>query len=188
VCSFSAEPAADTARLNFARGTVGDHIALLNVYNQWKETNYSAPWCFENYVQVRSLKKARDIREQLEGLCERVEIELLSTSGDQDAIWWVPVASPWVLCGGLLRFLLLFWRSLWVWGWGRAAYFCGTGVGVGGNRSSRLKLSLERSYCFDSLMVSRVCVYAHVEFAARLLHLAFSTTPPSFRRTAATAP
>ena len=77
---------ADNARLNFARGMPGDHLALLNVYNQWKETNYSAPWCFENFVQVRSLKKARDIREQLEGLCERVEIELLSSAGDADVI------------------------------------------------------------------------------------------------------
>jgi pre-mRNA-splicing factor ATP-dependent RNA helicase DHX16 len=77
---------ADNARINFARGACGDHLALLNIYNQWKETNFSKPWCFENYVQVKSLMKARDIREQLEGLCERVEIELVSNPSDQDAI------------------------------------------------------------------------------------------------------
>ncbi|ONK64758.1 uncharacterized protein A4U43_C07F29560 [Asparagus officinalis] len=77
---------ADNARLNFHTGNVGDHIALLNVYNSWKETNFSTQWCYENYIQVRSMKRARDIRDQLEGLLERVEIELTSNPGDLDAI------------------------------------------------------------------------------------------------------
>ena len=37
-------------------------------------------------MQVRSLKKARDIREQLQGLMERVELEVLSNAGDVDNI------------------------------------------------------------------------------------------------------
>ncbi|KAJ1406256.1 RNA helicase, DEAD-box type, Q motif [Sesbania bispinosa] len=77
---------ADNARLNFHTGNVGDHIALLKVYNSWKETNYSTQWCYENYIQVRSMKRARDIRDQLSGLLERVEIEVTSNSNDLDAI------------------------------------------------------------------------------------------------------
>ncbi|KAF0900638.1 hypothetical protein E2562_033521 [Oryza meyeriana var. granulata] len=77
---------ADNARLNFHTGNVGDHIALLNVYNSWKETDYSTQWCYENYIQVRSMKRARDIRDQLEGLLERVEIEISSNTSDLDAI------------------------------------------------------------------------------------------------------
>ncbi|GJN12821.1 hypothetical protein PR202_ga31135 [Eleusine coracana subsp. coracana] len=77
---------ADNARLNFHTGNVGDHIALLNVYNSWKETDFSTQWCYENYIQVRSMKRARDIRDQLEGLLERVEIEVCSNAGDLDAI------------------------------------------------------------------------------------------------------
>ncbi|KAI5410222.1 pre-mRNA-splicing factor ATP-dependent RNA helicase DEAH1 isoform X1 [Lathyrus oleraceus] len=77
---------ADNARLNFHTGNVGDHIALLKVYNSWKETNYSTQWCYENYIQVRSMKRARDIRDQLAGLLERVEIELTTNSSDLDAI------------------------------------------------------------------------------------------------------
>ncbi|XP_028765077.1 pre-mRNA-splicing factor ATP-dependent RNA helicase DEAH1 isoform X2 [Neltuma alba] len=77
---------ADNARLNFHTGNVGDHIALLKVYNSWKETNYSTQWCYENYIQVRSMKRARDIRDQLAGLLERVEIEPTSNEGDLDAI------------------------------------------------------------------------------------------------------
>ena len=43
---------ADNAHNNFHRGGVGDHIALLNVYNGWAETNFSAQFCYENFVQV----------------------------------------------------------------------------------------------------------------------------------------
>jgi len=66
---------ADTARLNFARGGGGDHTALLRCYREWAATDYSSTWCFENFIQARNIKKARDIREQLEGLCERVEVD-----------------------------------------------------------------------------------------------------------------
>ena len=49
---------------------------------QWYETDYSTQWCFENFIQHRSMKRARDVREQLEGLCERVELELSSNPHD----------------------------------------------------------------------------------------------------------
>ncbi|KAI3785661.1 hypothetical protein L1987_44785 [Smallanthus sonchifolius] len=71
---------------NAHMGNVGDHIAPLKVYSSWKETNFSTQWCYENYIQVRSMKRARDIRDQLEGLLERVEIELTSNPGDLEAI------------------------------------------------------------------------------------------------------
>ncbi|WZY91091.1 hypothetical protein YC2023_047826 [Brassica napus] len=77
---------ADNARMNFHVGNVGDHIALLKVYSSWKETNYSTQWCYENYVQVRSMKRASDIREQLEGLVERVEIEISSSMNELDSL------------------------------------------------------------------------------------------------------
>jgi len=68
---------ADTARKNFFHPG-GDHITLLNVYNQWAETDHSSQWCYENFIQHRSMKRARDIRDQLEALLERVEIEIVS--------------------------------------------------------------------------------------------------------------
>uniref|UniRef100_A0A915EVT8 Uncharacterized protein n=1 Tax=Ditylenchus dipsaci TaxID=166011 RepID=A0A915EVT8_9BILA len=70
---------ADTARKAFWSSS-GDHLTLLNVFNKWKETNFSQQWCNENFVQHRTMKRARDIRDQLEGLLERVEIELKSTT------------------------------------------------------------------------------------------------------------
>jgi pre-mRNA-splicing factor ATP-dependent RNA helicase DHX16 len=77
---------ADNAMKNFHVGNVGDHIAFLKIYNSWKETNYSTQWCYENYIQVRSMKRARDIRDQLEGLLERVEIDVSSNANELDSI------------------------------------------------------------------------------------------------------
>jgi pre-mRNA-splicing factor ATP-dependent RNA helicase DHX16 len=77
---------ADNAKMNFARGGGGDHFSLLRCYSQWVETNYSTQWCYENYCQVRSLNKARDIREQIEALCERVEIVKGSNPSDMEGI------------------------------------------------------------------------------------------------------
>uniref|UniRef100_A0A7E4ZXY9 RNA helicase n=1 Tax=Panagrellus redivivus TaxID=6233 RepID=A0A7E4ZXY9_PANRE len=75
---------ADAARKGFW-SPVGDHLTLLNVFNRWKETNFSTQWCMESFVQHRTMKRARDIREQLEALLERVEIEAKSTT-DTEAI------------------------------------------------------------------------------------------------------
>lgn len=45
---------ADNAHNNFHRGAVGDHIALLNVFSGWAESNFSTQWCYENFVQARA--------------------------------------------------------------------------------------------------------------------------------------
>ncbi|KAI3955581.1 hypothetical protein MKX01_034903, partial [Papaver californicum] len=76
----------DNAKMNFYTENCGDHIALLKVYNSWKEAAFSTQWCFENFIQVRSMKRARDIRDQLEGLLERVGIEITSSADDLDAV------------------------------------------------------------------------------------------------------
>ncbi|KAI6209076.1 hypothetical protein M3Y96_00182600 [Aphelenchoides besseyi] len=72
---------ADTARKGFWSPN-GDHLTLLNVYNRWREAGCTRQWCIESFVQHRNLKRAQDVREQLAGLCERVEIELKSTEND----------------------------------------------------------------------------------------------------------
>ncbi|KAF8820441.1 putative pre-mRna-splicing factor ATP-dependent Rna helicase [Cardiosporidium cionae] len=76
---------ADNARKNFFRPG-GDHITLLNVYSQWENAGYSVSWCYENFIQFRSMKRARDVREQLIGLLDRVEVELTSNPTDNDGI------------------------------------------------------------------------------------------------------
>ena len=74
---------ADHAHKAFHVGDVGDHLALMNVFNSWQDCDYSTQWCFENFVQHRTMKQARDIRDQLVKMLERVEIDL---SSDRNAV------------------------------------------------------------------------------------------------------
>ena len=64
---------ADQAHKTFIKPG-GDHFTLLNIFEQWAEANYSQQWCYENFVQYKSLSRVRDIRDQLAALCERVEV------------------------------------------------------------------------------------------------------------------
>jgi pre-mRNA-splicing factor ATP-dependent RNA helicase DHX16 len=57
---------------------------LLNVWEQWAETNYSQQFCYEQFLQFKSLSRARDIRDQLAGLCERVEVVIESNPNSND--------------------------------------------------------------------------------------------------------
>ncbi|XP_047454372.1 pre-mRNA-splicing factor ATP-dependent RNA helicase DHX16 [Mugil cephalus] len=72
---------ADNARMNFVVPG-GDHLVLLNVYTQWVESGFSTQWCYENFIQFRSMRRARDVRDQLEGLMDRIEVEVVSSDGD----------------------------------------------------------------------------------------------------------
>ncbi|KAL3963162.1 hypothetical protein ACCO45_000166 [Purpureocillium lilacinum] len=58
---------ADSARNRFTIKDGGDHVTLLNVWNQWVDSDFSPVWARENFLQQRSLTRARD-------LCERVEV------------------------------------------------------------------------------------------------------------------
>ncbi|VDM61265.1 unnamed protein product [Angiostrongylus costaricensis] len=64
----------------------GDHVTLLAVYNSWKHHHFSQPWCFENYVQIRTLKRAQDIRKQLLGIMDRHKLDLVSCGRDVQRI------------------------------------------------------------------------------------------------------
>uniref|UniRef100_A0A7N6B1T7 RNA helicase n=1 Tax=Anabas testudineus TaxID=64144 RepID=A0A7N6B1T7_ANATE len=72
---------ADNARMNFVVPG-GDHLVLLNVYTQWVESGHSTQWCYENFIQFRSMRRARDVRDQLEGLMDRIEVEVVSSQED----------------------------------------------------------------------------------------------------------
>lgn len=65
---------ADSARNRFTVKEGGDHATLLNVWNQWVDSDFSPVWARENFLQQRSLTRARDVRDQLAKLCERVEV------------------------------------------------------------------------------------------------------------------
>lgn len=66
------------ARFNHADG---DHLTLLNVYEAWQQHDCSTTWCFESFVQSRSLKRALDTKKQLMQILERLKLPVMSTAG-----------------------------------------------------------------------------------------------------------
>ena len=69
---------ADSARARFTVKEGGDHFSLLNIWNQWVDADFSYVWARENYLQQRALTRARDVRDQLAKLCDRVEVTITS--------------------------------------------------------------------------------------------------------------
>ncbi|KAG6143616.1 hypothetical protein E4U22_003704 [Claviceps purpurea] len=74
----------------------GDHLTLLNVYNSWKQNGYSKPWCFENFIQARSMNRAKDVRDQLVKIMERYKHPVISCGRNTDKI-------RRALCSGFFR-------------------------------------------------------------------------------------
>ncbi|KAJ6083761.1 hypothetical protein N7467_007896 [Penicillium canescens] len=76
---------ADSARNRFTIKEGGDHLTLLNIWNQWVDSDFSFIWAKENFLQQRSLTRARDVRDQLAKLCDRVEVTV-STCGSNNIV------------------------------------------------------------------------------------------------------
>lgn len=64
----------------------GDHFTLLNIWDQWSDTGFSNIWCEDNFLQYRTLKRAKEVRTQLERLCQRVGIETEQTESKDKLI------------------------------------------------------------------------------------------------------
>ncbi|KAJ9151053.1 Helicase associated domain-containing protein [Coniochaeta hoffmannii] len=74
----------------------GDHLTLLNVYNSWKQSGYSSPWCFENFIQARSMRRAKDVRDQLVKIMERYRHPVVSCGKNTQKV-------RQALCSGFFR-------------------------------------------------------------------------------------
>ncbi|KAF9922003.1 DEAH-box ATP-dependent RNA helicase prp22 [Linnemannia zychae] len=74
----------------------GDHLTLLTVYNAWKASKFSNPWCFENFIQARGMKRAQDVRKQLLGYMDRYNQDVVSCGKNYTKV-------RRALCGGMFR-------------------------------------------------------------------------------------
>lgn len=61
-----------------------DHLTLLHVYQRWLSSGYRPEWCSRNYVNYKSLRKAREIREQLLDIAKSQNMALSSPPGGDD--------------------------------------------------------------------------------------------------------
>ncbi|CAO1393714.1 unnamed protein product [Diamesa hyperborea] len=69
---------ADESKMRFAH-IDGDHLTLLNVYHAFKQSNEDPQWCYENFVNYRSLKSADNVRQQLARIMDRFNLKRTST-------------------------------------------------------------------------------------------------------------
>ncbi|XP_055627769.1 putative pre-mRNA-splicing factor ATP-dependent RNA helicase PRP1 [Toxorhynchites rutilus septentrionalis] len=70
--------AADDAKKRFAH-LDGDHLTLLNVYHAFKQNNEDPSWCYDNFINYRSLKSADNVRQQLARIMDRFNLKRTST-------------------------------------------------------------------------------------------------------------
>ncbi|XP_022080555.1 putative pre-mRNA-splicing factor ATP-dependent RNA helicase PRP1 [Acanthaster planci] len=73
-----AKKAADEAKMRFAH-IDGDHLTMLNVYHAFKQNNEDVQWCYDNFIQSRSLKSADNVRQQLARIMDRFALKRTST-------------------------------------------------------------------------------------------------------------
>jgi len=69
---------ADEAKMKFAH-IDGDHLTLLNVYHAFKQNHEDPQWCYDNFIQQRSLKSADNVRQQLARIMDRFNLKRTST-------------------------------------------------------------------------------------------------------------
>uniref|UniRef100_A0A7S3PGC3 RNA helicase n=1 Tax=Aplanochytrium stocchinoi TaxID=215587 RepID=A0A7S3PGC3_9STRA len=70
--------AADEAKKQF-ESMDGDHITMLQAYHAYKQSGESADWCYNNFLQYRSLKSADAVRAQLSRIMTKLDLPLVST-------------------------------------------------------------------------------------------------------------
>merc|ERR1711908_268182 len=64
----------------------GDHLTLLAEYEAWKNNKFSNPWCYENFIQSRSMRRAQDVRKQILTIMDRYRLETVSAGKNYNKI------------------------------------------------------------------------------------------------------
>ncbi|KAL4065767.1 P-loop containing nucleoside triphosphate hydrolase protein [Scleroderma yunnanense] len=63
-----------------------DHLTLLNVFNQWKSHGFRDDWATRHFLHPKLLRKAREVRSQLEDIMKFQKMEIISAGTDFDII------------------------------------------------------------------------------------------------------
>jgi ATP-dependent RNA helicase DHX8/PRP22 len=64
----------------------GDHLTLLAVYEAWKHSKFSNPWCYENFIQARAIRRSQDVRKQLLSILDRFKMDVVSAGKNYNKI------------------------------------------------------------------------------------------------------
>jgi pre-mRNA-splicing factor ATP-dependent RNA helicase DHX15/PRP43 len=73
-----AAKAADEAKAQFAHPD-GDHLSLLNAFFAYNQNGQCKNWCYDNFINYRSIQSAESVRKQLERIMVKQQLPLCST-------------------------------------------------------------------------------------------------------------
>lgn len=76
---------ADGAREKF-NVPESDHLTLLNVFNQWKSHGFRDEWATRHFLHPKLLRKAREVRAQLEDIMKFQKMDIISAGTDFDIV------------------------------------------------------------------------------------------------------
>lgn len=81
----------------------GDHLTLLKIYNLYVENlNRDVQWCSEHNINVRSMKQAVFIREQLEKSCIKLSIDTRDHISQESSLY-LPNIRKCILSGFFMQ-------------------------------------------------------------------------------------
>ncbi|KAF9513871.1 hypothetical protein BS47DRAFT_1295708 [Hydnum rufescens UP504] len=76
---------ADAAREKFSVNE-SDHLTLLNVFGQWKSHGFRDDWAMRHFLHPKLLRKAREVRQQLEDIMKTQKMAIISAGTDFDVV------------------------------------------------------------------------------------------------------
>ncbi|KAM0330000.1 hypothetical protein ACHAQA_004169 [Verticillium albo-atrum] len=63
-----------------------DHLTYLQVYSAWKSNGQSDGWCVKHFLHPKSLRRAKEIRDQLLDIMKMQKMQMVSCGMDWDVI------------------------------------------------------------------------------------------------------
>jgi pre-mRNA-splicing factor ATP-dependent RNA helicase DHX38/PRP16 len=63
-----------------------DHLTYLHVYTQWRANGYRDGWCIQHFLHSKSLRRAKEVRDQLLDIMKMQNMAMISSGTDWDVI------------------------------------------------------------------------------------------------------
>ena len=63
-----------------------DHLTYLHVYSQWRANGYNDGWCIRHFLHSKSLRRAKEVRDQLLDIMKMQNMQMISCGTDWDTI------------------------------------------------------------------------------------------------------
>lgn len=63
-----------------------DHLTFLHVYSQWKANGHSDAWCSRHFLHSKSLRRAKEVRDQLLDIMKTQKMDIVSCGTDWDVV------------------------------------------------------------------------------------------------------